>query len=208
MRNCTHFKLSKSKFAILFIMLGLTLVISGCFIPTSPTKLEYAFDMYGMDLPKNKQLYLSHNIWYNSPYDISTINFHSGTIIPFGTKIYLISSEHGKVQLKIDGNETIFTINNDKNVSLLPDSSAYNQIFTDKNPLQENKNIPKETLEKLEKGEIEVGMPQSYVVLAFGRPPIQLNPGKSSTWTYLINKGLKTVHYVFKNDKVTYIFYN
>jgi len=164
--------------------------------------------MYGMNLPKNKQLYLSHNLWYNSPNDLSTINFHSGTIIPFGTKISLVSSEPGELKFKIIGNQAIFTIYNDKNISMLPDSSAYNQIFTDKNPELENKNIPTQVLEKLKKGEIEIGMPQNYVVLAFGQPPLQLNSGKSSTWTYLINKGLKTVHYVLKGNKVSYIFYN
>ncbi|HJO92023.1 MAG TPA: hypothetical protein QF753_01375 [Victivallales bacterium] len=182
--------------------------ITGCFIPTKPTKLQYAYDMYGLNFnPKNK-LYLAHNIWYENPMDISSINYQTGKIIPLGTEIKFIEARRGFITFKTVENNKEYKIVNDVDWSSTPDKVMFHRIFTSKDPLLKFKDTPKQILDDMKKGIIAVGMTREEIYGALGHGPHFLNPKSQQTWTYLVNKGLKTIHVVFKNNKVSYIFTN
>lgn len=183
-------------------------ILAGCQIARTPNPVEYAYDTFGMDLPKGKQLYLAYNIWYSEPTNISPLNYHKGTIIPFGTAIDLVKADNGYIIFQIKGSIRQFTLKNDYPLTLLRDSGFFQQVFITENPIDKFKDWDSATINDMKKGVIKVNMTREQVLAVFGPAPKSLNPLSEITWTYYLDRDLKTVHVVFKNDKVTYIFDN
>ena len=179
---------------------------TGCQLTSFSDPTEYAYDTFGMDLPKGKQLYLAYCIWYTDPQNISPLNFHKGTIIPFGTPVDIVKAYERNVVFQIKGSIRQFRIENDYAMTMLRDKDFFQQIFTTRNPDDELKNISPETLADMKNGIVTVNMTRDEVLTVFGPPPKFMNPLSDITWSYYVDPSLKTVHIVFKNDKITYIF--
>ncbi|HBM17367.1 MAG TPA: hypothetical protein DD381_13655 [Lentisphaeria bacterium] len=188
---------------LLFILL---ISISGCQLANDSDPDEYAYDTFGMDLPKGKQLYLAHCIWYTDPLDISPLNYHKGTIIPFGTPIDIVKAGDGYITFQLKGTIRQFKIENDYPLTMLRDRPFFQQIFTPDNPENNLKDIDPETLADMKNGIVKVNMSREEILTVFGPPPKFMNPLSDITWSYYVDPTLKTVHVVFKNDKVSYIF--
>ncbi len=192
------------KLTILFFLIFTT----GCQLAKTPNPVEYAYDAFGMDLPKGKQLYLAYNIWYTDPTNINPLNYHKGTIIPFGTPIDIMKAESGHIVFQMKGTIRQFTLNNDYPLTLLKDDVFFNNAFTTENLNDRFKDLDAATISEMKAGIIKVGMTREQVLAVFGPPPKSLNPLSEITWTYYLSPDLKTVFVVFKSDKVSYIFEN
>lgn len=188
--------------------LALLVFIAGCQIARTPDPVEYAYDTFGMDLPKGKQLYLAYDIWYTDPTNINPLNYHKGTIIPFGTPVDLIKADDGYIVFQIKGGMRQFTLKNDYPLTLLKDGEFFQNVFTAENPDSKFKDLDSATFIDMKNGIVKVNMTREQVLSVFGPAPKSLNPLSEITWTYYLSKDLKTVHVVFKNNKVTYIFEN
>ena len=191
-----------------FLMASLVISLAGCQLAQTPDPVEYAYDTFGIDLPKGKQLYLAYNIWFSNPLQISPLNYHSGTIIPFGTPVDIVKAGENSVTFQKKGSIRQFTIENDYAVTLLRDRAFYNQIFTTKNPDDLYKNLDEASLADMKNGIVKANMTREQVLSVFGPPPKFLNPLSEITWTYYLSPDLKTIHIVFKDDKISYIFEN
>ena len=199
---------NKSIFLYFTILFAITL-LSGCYFSTAPSNLDYAYDRYGLSFPINKKLYISHDLWYDNPMDISSMNYQTGKVIPFGTEVKFIKSFPNYILFETLNDKKQYKVINNKEISLLDNESAFHQIFSDKDPNSLTKDIKPDILSKLRLGKIEIGMTRYEVLLALGPPPIDMNPKNyKNTWIYFINSSLKTTHYVFKDNKITYIFGN
>jgi hypothetical protein len=206
--NCLRVLFNKKNILYIFVFACTVSFLTGCFIPNNPTKLHYAYDMYGLDFSIKDKIYLAHNIWYENPMDISSINYQTGKIIPFGTEVKLVEARDGFITFKTMDNNKKYKIINDMDWSSTPDKEIFHTIFTTTDPLLKFKNTPKQIFNDMKKGIVAVGMTREEIVGAMGYGPHFLNPKSQQTWTYLINKNLKTIHIVFKNNKVSYIFTN
>lgn len=193
----------------LFLLLTCCALLSGCYIPVKPEKLEYAYDRYGLDFYPNKPTYLAHNVWYTDPENINALNYHSGKIIPFGTQIIFLKAEKNSVLFRIQGSAQEYNFKNDPVATLLDDKHMFHQIFTQEgNPILNFKNIDPSVLAGMKNGIVKPGMTKEQVLAAYGPAPKSINQLSEITWVYLINSQLKTTHLVFKDNKVTYVFEN
>lgn len=195
-------------FPLKLFFLACLLFIAGCQISRTPGSVEYAYDTFGMDLPKGKQLYLAYDIWFTDPTSISPLNYHKGTIIPFGTPVDLIKADSGYIIFQIKGGIRQFTLKNDYPLTLLKDNEFFQNVFTIENPHDKFKDLDSAILNDMKSGIVKVNMTRDQVLAVFGPAPKSLNPLSEITWTYYLSPDLKTMHVVFKNDKVTYLFNN
>jgi len=189
-------------------LLACFITLTSCQIARTPDPVEYAYDTFGMDLPKGKQLYLAYDIWYTDPTNINPLNYHKGTIIPFGTPVDLVKADNGYIIFQTKGSIRQFTLKNDYPLTLLKDNEFFQKVFTNENPDGKFKDLDSATVSDMKSGIVKVNMTREQVLAVFGPAPKSLNPLSEITWTYYLSQDLKTVHVVFKNDKVTYIFEN
>lgn len=184
------------------------LILAGCQLSRTPDPVEYAYDTFGMNLSKGKQLYLAYDLWYTDPTNINPLNYHKGTIIPFGTPVDLVKADSGYIIFQSKGSIRQFTLKNDYPLTLLKDDEFFQKVFTTENPYDTFKDMDSVTLNDMKRGIVKANMTRDQVLAVFGPAPKSLNPLSEITWTYYLSPDLKTVHVVFKNDKVTYIFEN
>jgi hypothetical protein len=196
------------KAAACFALASFFVLICGCHIAKDPDPVEYAYDIFGMNLPKGKQFYLAYNIWYADPLNINGLNYHKGTIIPFGTAVDIVKADEGYIIFQVKGTIRQFTLKNDYALTMLKDNEFYKRVFTTKNPMDMFKDIDSATLSDMKNGIVKVNMTREEVLAVFGPPPKSLNPLSEITWVYFVDQGLQTTHIVFKDDKVSYIFEN
>jgi hypothetical protein len=195
----------KNYIFLIFIMF----LFSACsiFVPTTEGKLQYVYDMYGLNFARERQIYLKHNMWYEDPMAIDSLNIIKGKIIPVGSKVKFVESYSGYVLFKTmkDGKE--YRINNDSVQTLLSDEVQFHRIFGYKNPLKSIVDN-KKAVRLLQKGKVIEGMSREEVVMGYGLPPRAFTPPQSKiTWIYFLDNQLKTRHVVFnKENKVIYIF--
>ena len=197
----------KNHFYNMFLLIAF-LILTGCQISRTPDPVEYAYDTFGMDLPKGKQLYLAYDIWYTDPTNINPLNYHKGTIIPFGTPVDLVKADKGYIVFQGKGGIRQFTLKNDYPLTLLKDNEFFQKVFTTENPDNRFKDLDADILKDMKSGIVKVNMTRDQVLAVFGPAPKVLNPLSEITWTYYLSRDLKTIHVVFKSDKVTYIFEN
>lgn len=184
--------------------IAILLVLSSCmYFPSSPSNLQYAYDKYGLGLPKGKDLYLARNIWYTDPDRISAVNYLTGKILPFGTKVKLIEVFPGYVIFRTPNDGKKYTIVNNSTYTLFPDLDIFDSIFTDKTPKKLEQGIKSENLILLKTGTIKPGMTRREVKMALGLPFRGFTPlGEKITWVYFYNADLKAKHVVFNDDDI------
>lgn len=171
-----------------------------------------------LQLPEGSKIYTRCNIWHKDPEDISAVNYHTGTILPFGTEVENVEAYMGSVTLrpfleknrgtvsfkdKKTGQE--FEIYYDETWMMIPMEEYLRRIFTDKPQKDQAKGIKSSVYEKIIRGIAEEGMTRKEVLLAYGYPVVHRTPSLlEDTWVYWDAK-MNTVRVVFKKDKVTAI---
>jgi hypothetical protein len=184
------------KMTLLILALSLVLVVGGCL---TGKKVEYTKVLQVSD---DTQLYTAYNIWYEIPWQISSINYHKGKIIPFGEPIKIISIEGNSITFKRISTGTQYTLVYHERFGLKPIEDFVKQLFTTKNSSALAEGITLPVLKKINAGVVEKGFTRKEVELTYGPPSPHRTPLKEgNTWIYWKNR-FATMRVVFKDDKV------
>jgi len=184
------------KLFALFTITAAALILAGC-ITTKTVKYTEA-----LQVSENTPLYTAYNIWYEIPWKISSINYHKGKIIPFGSAVKIISIENDVITFKRLSNGREYSITYKEKYGLKPVEEFLKVLFTTKNRKELSKGIPQDHIAKIEKGVIEKGFTRREVELAFGPPSPHRTPlREGNTWIYWKSR-FNTMRVIFKDDKV------
>lgn len=132
------------------------------------------------------KLYTKQNIFYSNPDEISSLNFVSGNIIPYGTEIEIVECTTEKLQFKTASSEQIYTILFSKGERMASMQQYLLDLigFEDRNAI--SKKIRPEFLSKVQAGEIAVGMTKDEVNISWGKvPPVHTPDERNMTWIYM-----------------------
>ena len=182
---------------ILFIAaLVSVIMIAGCI---TGKKLEYTKVLQVSD---DTPLYTAYNIWYEIPWEISSINYHKGKIIPFGEPIKILSIEGNVIKFKRLSNGNQYSIVYHERFGLKPVEEFVKQVFTTKDRKTLAQGISPSVLKKINAGIVEKGFTRKEVELTYGPPSPHRTPLKEgNTWIYWKNR-FATMRVVFNKDKV------
>ena len=148
-----------------------------------------------------KEYYTRSNIWYEAADDLSTANYHKGTILPRGTKVKITNIDSKKATFMVEPENVEFTLNYDQRSTTYPFEKALSQAFAAKNEWlikfsgQEQQGI--------KEGRDFPGMRKDAVLIAYGYPPSKFTPllQSANMWTYYGNGRHRFLVY-FDGDKV------
>lgn len=132
---------------------------------------------------------------------LSWVNYQTGPIIPFNSKIEVVSKGSESVKFKIVGEDKTYVFENDKR-SGKDVWTMFTQSFSTEDQAGELAKLSATDKKKVSAAELEPGMSREAVRMAWGPPPPHATPSfDSSTWTYWKTKLVK-VAVTFKNDKL------
>lgn len=144
---------------------------------------------------QNRQFYTTHNIWYDSPDKIFSINYHKGKILPAGTRVEIIRVEKGEsVTFQIAGTNQKFTlIYQDKFHGPITFSKFMDRLFTEKSFEELTQGLTQQEIDAIKAGKLVPGMSKKAVVIALGFPPEHKTASlNSNTWVYWFSRFKKT----------------
>jgi hypothetical protein len=182
------------KFFLLGIaVLGLVL-ITGCVTPINVGQV--------LQLPEGAKLYTTYNIWYEIPWNISSINYHRGKIIPFGSEVKIISMTPRNIKFQVLQTGRQYTIVYYEKWGMQPIEDFIKQLVTEKTRSEQTKGIAAEVKQAILRGDVQKGMTRKEVTMAYGAPSPHRTPLlEGSTWIYWKNR-YTTQRIIFKNNKV------
>jgi hypothetical protein len=195
---------------LLVAALGIILLAAGC--------ARKVIVSEALQLPEGSRIYTRCNIWHQDPEDISAVNYHTGTILPFGTEVEEVEAYMGSVTLrpflerargsvsfKVKETGQEFEIDYDETWMMIPMEEYLRRIFSDKDQKALTKGIESSVFEKIIRGIVVEGMTRKEVLLAYGYPVVHRTPSLlEDTWVYWDSK-MNTARVVFKKDKVSAI---
>jgi hypothetical protein len=156
-----------------------------------------------------EEYYTKVNIWYEEPAKILSTNYHRGAIIPFGTKVNILSSSGEKIKFTTQEEQGVtFVITNVRKYSLMDTAELLSQYFTKEDPKSRNSEYAKfsaKEKENIESGSIEEGMSKEAVIASYGYPPKHRTPAlTSNVWTYWDARSTRR-QVTFKNNRLAKI---
>ncbi len=177
-----------------FLMLGLAaLLFCGC--------AKEIIVAEALQLPVGETVYLKCNIWYQNPDDISSLNYQTGRILPFGHEVMPLSASEKHVSFK-DASGVVFTIKFDAESMMIPVQEYIRRIFTTTPPFEWLKGIPVTTVDRIMAGQVVPGMTREEVILSFGHPAAGRTPSLSeNSYLYYLSPD-KVIYVVFQGDVV------
>lgn len=164
----------------------------------------FAGSVYAADLSAGTY-YTKVNIWYEDPLKIPSTNYHRGAVIPFGSKVKIISKVKERIQFTVDDEPGVtFTLVNVRKHSLVDGAELFKEYFAQDDPklTKEFNNFNGKERRNIEKGTLEEGMSREAAIAAYGYPPKHKTPTlKSSLWTYWDARSIRRL-VTFKNDRI------
>lgn len=164
-----------------------------------------------MQLKKNEKIYTRFNIWYTDPKAISSMNYISGKILPFGTEVDVASVNVSRISCYSDvweiafnpvGSQTRYTVVFDEQMMMQDVQTYIKRLFTTQNREQLGKGISKEFLRDINRGRVVSGMNRDEVLLTYGFPPPPRTFSlKNDTWIYQ-EKQFDSKRIIFRGGKV------
>jgi hypothetical protein len=162
--------------------------------------------LYADDL-SGKTYYTKTNIWYEKPHDISSTNYHRGSILPIGSKVKINSIKNKKIHFTPDGSSKMFTIINETQRSMMSTEELFNRYFSVE-AVQVGSGDYQATdaeREHIKNGTIAIGMSKKAVLMAYGYPPAHKTPLLTSdVWHYWYTIPQQVIVH-FKDDKIVKI---
>jgi len=176
---------------IIFVSL---IFVSGCVAPLNVSEI--------MQVPEGTELYTNYNIWYEIPWDISSINYQKGKIIPFGSKVKILNANMGQVTFKLASNGRQYTIIYHEQWGMQPINGFMKQLFSSKTRLEQTDGISDAIQRKMLRGEVVRGMTRNEVEKTYGPPSPHRTPLKEGlTWIYWDNRFVSK-RIIFRKNKV------
>lgn len=187
------------KFLLLTIALFGLVLLSGCVTPMNVSEV--------LQLPEETKLYTTYNIWYEIPWNISSINYPKGKIINFGSQIKIISATPKSVTFEVVSTGRHYTINYYEKWGMQPIEGFIKQLVTIQNRSEQTEGITPSVRQVMLRGEVEKGMTRKEVTITYGPPSPHRTPLLAGvSWIYWESR-YKTKRIIFKNDKVVDIIY-
>ncbi|MBN1864187.1 MAG: hypothetical protein JW808_04740 [Victivallales bacterium] len=187
-------RLSFRKTLIAGLATGVAAVFSACVTPVNISE--------ALQLPESAKLYTSYNIWYEIPWNISSLNYQRGKMIPVGTEIKLLGADSSKIQFQVLSTGNSYTIEYHEKWAMKPVEEFLKEFVTTKDRSEQTEGISPEVRKNILNGIVEKGMTRNEVEMAFGPPSPHRTPSKDlSTWIYWDSRFV-TKRVIFKGDKV------
>lgn len=169
-------------------------LISGCVTPVNVTE--------ALQLPESARLYTAFNIWYEIPWNISSLNYQKGKMIPYGTEVKIDSADSGNIHFQVVSTGNRYAIEYHESWAMRPVEDFLREFVTTKNREEQSEGISPEVRSKILEGTVEKGMTRREVEMAYGPPSPHRTPSKElSTWVYWDNRFV-TKRVIFKGEKV------
>jgi len=149
-------------------------------------------------------LYTAYTLWYDKPKKMSSINYHSGAIIPAGTAVVSVT-RHGKtIKFKLAGEGGAFSMQFIPKFHPGVSVEAFTKRLFVPEPLEERiKQFSEEEKALIRKGAVEDGMSKEAVLISWGPPPEHQTPSTTaSSWIYWRNRFMKQAVDFDQNGKV------
>jgi len=164
---------------------------------------EQPKDTPKVDKAKPAKTYTAHNLWYEKPENISSINYATGTMIPAGTELSSIKVVGGlgrkpfiKLTTKEGGEEfrIYFKIKFHPGVTA---KEFMKRMITDKPFEQLTKGLSAKEIEAIKEGRLVVGMSKEAVIMTRGYPPEHKTSSvKNDKWLFWENRfRKKAIHF-------------
>lgn len=151
--------------------------------------------------PVGKEYFTRVNIWHDGSGEIPSLNYHSGTMIPVGTKVRISTFDSGRIGFDgaETGSHTIVHSRRHRDITL---HELFAQYFAEENGNATMLKLTDAERAGVRAGTIAVGMRKDAVIMAFGYPPDYMTPDlEHHVWKYLIGRsGLVSVY--FRNGKI------
>lgn len=148
-------------------------------------------------------LYAKSNLHHDEG-TISWVNYQNGPIIPFNSKIEIVSKGSDSVKFKLVNEDKTYVFENDKR-SGKDAWTLFTAVFAADDQAAALAKLSADDKKMVSAAEVQVGMSREAVRMAWGPPPPHMTPSfDSTTWTYWKTKMAK-VAVTFKNDKVAEI---
>ncbi len=146
---------------------------------------------------KGKGFYLRHNIWVDRGRSRAT-NYRQGKLVPFNTRVTLLSIGSKKIKLEIEDRE-VTVVNVMQHTRRTVDQIAMQLLSDTEVPLE---GVPMDTRLSMQSGVMRLGMTKDQVILTRGYPPRHKTDSiNADTWIYLTNRFEEQV-IVFEGDKL------
>jgi len=155
-----------------------------------------------------QKIYTAHNIWFEKPEKIWSINYKKGAIIPAGTQIRdveIITNRRHKA--------IIFTAVKEKRAFSILWIKKYHpgktiqqfkkNLFTTKKFDELTSGMSEDEIAAIKKGEIVMGMSKKAVLVCYGPPPEHATfTQEHNVWTYWTSKFIRMRIFFNDNGKV------
>lgn len=174
--------------------LGMVLGLSGCQAPTIDPFLV-------LQVPASQRLYTTCNLRSEGEV-ISSINYQSGALLPFGTEVRLERVTAEEIVFRAMGMRQAFTLQYQQRYGVEPMELFLKKIFTVEDLQAQSRGIAAEVLRKLRAGQVEPGMTKAQVIKALGYPPAHRTPNlEADGWIYWVDHW-NTFRIFFKDGKM------
>ena len=188
----------------LFILLSIFacsifLLLTGCARTVSPAEV--------LQIPEHASVRTAYNLWYLDPMEMDTLNYLQGSVLPFGTEVFLTRATDQEICFRTAGTPSKeFRIHFSDQYRFQSVEDYIRELFTTKTTDDLTLGIRPITIEKLKRGIVEKGMTRQEVALAFGPPCAFKTPATShNTWVYWTDF-LVSKRVIFNKGKVMDIF--
>lgn len=183
----------KSLTAYWMALVAAVMVLSGCNAPIPVSEV--------LQQPLGASVYTKYNLWYTDPGAISSLNIQEGRILHVGSEVTVVSADEDRLVIE-DQNRQLYVIDLDPGMLMCSMREYIRNFLTLEKPDDMLKDVRKEFLPYVRRGEVITGMNRQDVLFAYGPPPACRTPDiKNETWIYWIAPE-KTIRVIFRNDKV------
>jgi len=141
-------------------------------------------------------LFTAHNIWFEKPDKIYSINYKRGNLIPAGTAVDNVKLEEGRspyVQFRVvEWDQTFKIFFEAKFLTDINAEQFRDRTFTSKNFADLTQGFTENEIDAVKNARIIPGMSKAAVLIAYGYPPSHMTTNLDmNTWTYWRNRFLK-----------------
>ncbi len=157
--------------------------------------------------PEGEAYYTKANIWYEDAEKPILVNYHTGIMIPVGTKVKIVTFKKDKMQFATESGVTLTFVNSPKysNITL---QELFDRYFSKESvagwggPLSRFNGKERDHIKK---GTIGEGMSKEAVAMAYGYPPGHRTPSLAGdTWAYWDSRFISFLAH-FQNNRLTKI---
>lgn len=138
-----------------------------------------------LQLPVHATVRTAYNIWYNDSMEVESINYLSGSILPFGTEVVITRATEKEIFFHTVADNRQFRIRFNKDHRMQTAREYIQTLFTADDVETITEDISPANVEKIRRGIVEKGMTKKEVSLAYGPPCRFKTPSETlDTWLF------------------------